>query len=216
MILGQVVAISVASNLFYFALSLSQTHPTSSAKSRFATPSLWLSILASLITVALSPHTTQQTFLPNLLAMHALIIIPLLSPQPTEDNPSRFSINVKSLYILIAATSLALRVRTTIFAVLSLPASSRSIPGFLASAVETLYAHPAQSSIGWDMIWTSISFIAWICLKPSPSSEPASVSKIAANAPLAIVTMSLASAAVATPWALHEAEGQRQPDSKSE
>jgi hypothetical protein len=37
---------------------------------RFATPPLWHCILASLITVALSPHATQQTFFIEELARH--------------------------------------------------------------------------------------------------------------------------------------------------
>ena len=93
---------------------------------------------------------------------------------------SRFSTNLKSLYMLITTASLALRVRTTIFAVLSLRASSRSIPGFLTSATETLYAPilPSPLSAG-----TSSG-------PACPSSEPASVSKIVAIAPIAIAMMS--------------------------
>ena len=65
MILGQLVAISVASNLFYLALSLSPTRPQDSTKHGFATPTLWLSILASLLTVALSPFTDTKTSSPT-------------------------------------------------------------------------------------------------------------------------------------------------------
>ena len=167
MILGQLVAISVASNLFYLALSLSKTRPQDSTRHGFATPTLWLSILASLLTVALSPFTSTKTFLPNLLAMHALIVIPLLSPQPAQDRPTRFSISIKSLYTLIAVISLVLRLRTTAIALLSLPGPSRTVQGFVSSAIDILHSHPAQSSIGWDVIWTSISFAVWMGIKPS-------------------------------------------------
>ena len=86
MLLGQVVAISVAANLFYVALVLytvPATTPTTkpSSKSPESAPlTLWLSVLASLVTVVLSPYTSPSTFLPNLLTMHTLIIIPLVFP----------------------------------------------------------------------------------------------------------------------------------------
>jgi len=31
---------------------------------------------------------------------------------------------------------------------------------------ETLYSHPAQSSIGWDVIWTTASFLIWEFMRP--------------------------------------------------
>ena len=40
----------------------------------------------------------------------------------------------------------------------------------MAAAVDALWStlgsHPAQSSIGWDVIWTLGSFLAWIVLAP--------------------------------------------------
>ena len=70
---------TAAADLFYLACLLSQP-PTlkSDRRSPKAGPRLWLTILLSLVTVAISPMTSQRTFLPNVLVMYALLLIPLL------------------------------------------------------------------------------------------------------------------------------------------
>lgn len=165
MLLGQVVAISVASNLFYLALIISTSHPPNSTKRRrsplFAPPALWMSILISHCAVIASPFTSDRTFLPNLLVMHALLIIPLLLSTPTETN-TRPSMSIRSLYLTAALLSLGTRARTT----LSLE-SLLNPTSFIQLAWSTLHSHPAQASIGWDVIYTTVSFVAWIaCTSP--------------------------------------------------
>ena len=81
MLLGQIVAISVASSLFYVALILSKARLTNrKEETRFAPPLLWVCVLLSLVTIVMVPMTSKQTFLPNILVMHGLILLPLLSP----------------------------------------------------------------------------------------------------------------------------------------
>ncbi|KAJ7627780.1 hypothetical protein DFH06DRAFT_1006882 [Mycena polygramma] len=41
-----------------------------------------------------------------------------------------------------------------------------SIRNLALKAWDVLHSHPAQSSIGWDVIWTSISFVVWLVLHP--------------------------------------------------
>ena len=80
MVLGQLVAISVATNLFFLTLVItSQTkEPKKETRSTLlAPPFLWFSVLAALVTVGLSPYTTEKTFLPNLLVMHVARIASL-------------------------------------------------------------------------------------------------------------------------------------------
>ncbi|KDQ51370.1 hypothetical protein JAAARDRAFT_41220 [Jaapia argillacea MUCL 33604] len=165
MLLGQVVAISVASNLFYLALlgAMQGRRPLHSPR---ASPLLWISVLLSLATVGMSPYTSDKTFLPNLLTMHALLVIPLaFSPLHFP----AYSIRVSTLASLVTVMALGLHLRTTLFALLSLPSPSRQSPlDFLVSAWEVLHSHPAQSSIGWDVIWTTVSFFLWAILsRPS-------------------------------------------------
>jgi hypothetical protein len=88
MLLGQLVAISVATNLFFLALvplAKKRTRAAPPAGARSSVPSvLWLSVLASLVTVSLVPHSLQHDyFLANLLVMHALLVLPLL-PLPAH------------------------------------------------------------------------------------------------------------------------------------
>ena len=157
MLFGQLVAISVGINLFFLALP-----PTASARAteiastkRTVPPLLWLSVLASLGTVFLVPRSLQHDyFLLNLLVMHALLVIPLL---PLRVAPTgSLHIRTRALYQLIALLAVIARVRTTL---------SMNTTGAVAgqeTVWAVLHSHPAQASIGWDVVWTTISFLMWI------------------------------------------------------
>ncbi|CAL1697121.1 unnamed protein product [Somion occarium] len=159
MLVGQLVAISVATNLFFLAVSLSgKGHAVSESRSALTRAPFILTfcVVVSMTTVALSPFTSERTFLPNLLTMHTLIFLPLFP----------WFLRSKSSKTLMSSR------------VLSLPAEMQSFTGFLTAIGATLYSHPAQSSIGWDVVWTSISFLTWIALDhtvtppPSPHLKP--------------------------------------------
>ncbi|KAJ7582537.1 hypothetical protein C8J56DRAFT_221925 [Mycena floridula] len=153
MLLGQLVAISVASNLFYIAILVSPSpEPNDRPIILWARPLFASSILISLATIAATPFTNDKTFLPNLFVMHALLVVPLLFSQPSQSK-SRFSVAITNIYMFNFATSMLLRLKSTVEA---MPNSN-----FYALAWTTLHEHPAQSSIGWDVIYTSLSFIVW-------------------------------------------------------
>ncbi|CUA71394.1 hypothetical protein RSOLAG22IIIB_04609 [Rhizoctonia solani] len=159
MLLGQVVAISVASNLFFAALVLHDS--PSEQKSKSKSPShtvpvparVYLPILLSHLTILLSPTVAQpdsKWFLPNLLTMHLLIVLPLVlarSPTTSQNNPS-----LCTFYLILAALALVPRAQTY----LSFP--YQDIPSLARQLWATLYSHPAQSSIGFDVVWTTASF----------------------------------------------------------
>ena len=202
MVLGQLVAISVATNLFFLALSFTPQRKPERVYGQRAPPILWFSVLGSLITVGLSPFTTEDTFLTNLLVMHALLVLPLL---PVGYNiRSRFSVQTKTLYLLAAAMSLVLRLRTMFAAFIGLSPRDQSVSGFLAVATNTLHSHPAQSSIGWDVIWTTISLFVWI--RFTSHSRSASKEKQASlfNPLVTSLTSILLSPGVGAPLAFHE------------
>ena len=176
MLLGQLVAVSVASNLFYLALFLASTwqSPPSSRNIPKTTP-LYVSlpVLISLLTVAVSPFTDEHTFLPNLLIMHGLLVVPLLPFLSYPVKSTRFSINIRTLYILITIIALVLRTKTIHIAIGSLtPTSNVSdlTRVFNKAIYETLYSHPAQSSIGWDVLWTTASLFVWLLIGPTHRS----------------------------------------------
>ncbi|KAH8104003.1 hypothetical protein BXZ70DRAFT_677673 [Cristinia sonorae] len=198
MLLGQLVAISVATNLFFLALLLSPTpKPRPSLRTSHAPPILWTSVLISMLAVGISPHTTAQTFLPNLLIMHFLIVLPLL-PFGHNTN-SKFAIRTKTLYSLTAVIALGLRARTTLVAFASLPPAQQSLTEFLYVSWRTIHAHPAQSSIGWDVIWTSVSLIIWVAISPLNETQRSWSSTASA-----FVTSVLFSAGVGAPLAFKQ------------
>ncbi|SCZ93123.1 BZ3500_MvSof-1268-A1-R1_Chr6-2g08475 [Microbotryum saponariae] len=159
MLLGQVVAISFAQNLFFLALALSP--PTLSPKAITTSPLLIWSTLLSFLTIALVPSTIHKpTFLPNLLLMHILLLLPLL---PGSTRASRKSpLSPSTLYLLYSLLSLALRYPTY----LTLPSSSTQTPlHLLSSTIQTLSSHPAQSSISYDVIFAFLSMLIFIILE---------------------------------------------------
>jgi hypothetical protein len=180
MLLGQLVAISVASNLFYVALLHASSWPSqplsrdTNSTPKTAPLSIYLPVLMSLLTVAASPYTGEHTFLPNLLLMHGLLVLPLLFPFPSPTvKPTRFSINIGTLYILITLIALAIRTKTINIALASLPETSNvsDLTRVFNGAVhETIYSHPAQSSIGWDVVWTTCSLVVWVLIGSSNRS----------------------------------------------
>lgn len=178
MLLGQVVAISVAQNLFFAALSLaprSKRPVTANTPDDLAGPArtsdthaswtLILSVLTSLFTVGVSPRVISTPyFLPNLLLMHVLLILPLV-PLPTRIS----SLSLGRLYTYTAIIPLRLRLPTytTLLAGRELsPEGLRAwLPEMFNTAYTTLFAHPAQSSIGYDVLFASLSFIVWMALE---------------------------------------------------
>lgn len=176
MLLGQVVAVSFAQTLFFAALALSpkgRTLPKAPQGRNLALPPnasparpSWIlcgCTFASLATVALTPLLFGTPyFLPNLLVMHALLLLPLLPHfAKSQSGPIAYS----TLYLSFALLSLLLRL-PTYSSLLSIPSS---LPKLLASlsalpskVIFTLFEHPAQSSIGFDVVFASASFVVWM------------------------------------------------------
>ncbi|KAJ7148680.1 hypothetical protein C8R43DRAFT_1008390 [Mycena crocata] len=203
MLLGQLVAISVASNLFWLSLTLeAPPPPVSRASSLWAPAVLWVPVLISLGAVALSPLTDDRTFLPNLLVMHSLIIVPLLAsdalfPGQSQKNRPSLSMGLSTLYIIVFAAALALHTRITSIA-LGDPAAS--VLEFAQNAWTTLHSHPAQSSIGWDVVWTSFSFVIWLVMQPTQESQGRSLRLVTAT--YLLLATPLVSAGVLAPHVL--------------
>ena len=222
MLLGQIVAISVASNLFYLALVLSESSVSSRHMSLKNSVNVRLvaSVLLSLVTVALSPFTSPKTFLPNLLVMHVLLFVRLISitsSSPEKSSPAPFSVKLNTLYRIIHLACAGIHVRTVVAAIGSLLQTSSSLqtksPDIFKEAWTILYSHPAQSSIGWDIIWTSLSFITWILLRPRCYDDNSGMLNKYGIAMYLMLATPVASIAVTAPYALQPrgdvAEGVR-------
>jgi hypothetical protein len=176
MLLGQVVAISVASNLFFAAVVLRRAsslerdskQPPSIRGRRpqaLVPPGAYIPILLSHLTVMISPtvaHPSSNWFLPNLLTMHLLIVLPLLMT-PSENatpNPNPSSMSAQTLYLLLAALALVPRAQTY----RSLAVLDQSFSGLAQGLWATLHEHAAQSSIGYDVVWTTASFAGYCAI----------------------------------------------------
>ncbi|KAH8833460.1 hypothetical protein DL96DRAFT_1811929 [Flagelloscypha sp. PMI_526] len=164
MLLGQFVAISVASNLFYLAIALSPVNPPPvSASGTRAPKRLWLSVLLGLFTVGYSPKTsfTDNTFAINLAVMHICLFIPLLFQKSINGGPH--SISIADFASFMSTGTLLLR---------SLHLYKMMPELFSWQHLDTLHSHPAQSSIGYDVVWTGISYLVWIALDEGRKVEP--------------------------------------------
>ncbi|KAJ3888476.1 hypothetical protein GG344DRAFT_89929 [Lentinula edodes] len=149
MLLGQLVAISVASNLFYVALCKPGLRVQCFG-------SVYCCLWSPSVSVSYSPFTDKRIFLPNLLVMHTLAAVPLLF-RPYLDTLSvpRFSLSFSSLYLLVFVVTAFIHIWNSIVLYYSLDEP------FVGALWGALFSHPAQSSIGWDVIWTSASFVMW-------------------------------------------------------
>jgi len=176
MLFGQLVAISVASNLFFLALPREANMKPRASMQQTVPPVLWLSVLASLLTVFLVPHSLRHNyFLSNLLIMHALLVIPLLRPV-TSARTGRLHIRTRTVYQLITLLAVIARLRT------ALSTNGLRMMTGRSTLWAVLTSHPAQASIGWDVVWTTISFLQWI----KPRTVAGQLTVLSATAMLSI------------------------------
>ncbi|KAG0163722.1 hypothetical protein DFQ28_011318 [Apophysomyces sp. BC1034] len=159
MLLGQVVAISVASALFF---AVAWTMPRFQyAPSRTSGAVLMLSVIGGCVTVVMSPFVANTVyFMPNLLVMHALLIFPLVSnTEPDETEKRKHGSHlVMTLYTAAAGANFAIYVAHCFECLMTLS----SIWDILPQLVCTFLAHPAQSSISADIVFVNLISIAWI------------------------------------------------------
>ncbi|EEB99239.1 hypothetical protein MPER_01119 [Moniliophthora perniciosa FA553] len=142
-----------------------------------------------MVPVADSPYSDTESFLLNRVIMHAFSIIPWCFTERHGHYASKFSMPYQALYIVLYVIGLVLRIKTTLAGIRSVSDEGslwdNFIP-FIKSILAILHSHPAQASIGWDAIWTSLSFVTWTCL-----NEPSIIAPIGT---------AIASAGVVAPW----------------
>lgn len=166
MLLGQLVAISVATNLFFGAVAIArELSPSTNKKEETeeetetsAPLTLVVPVLFAFATIARSPHTTSD-FLANLLAMHGALFVPLLAPSALSARGPR--VRVSTLYTAVGVLSFLLRLRAW-WDLIPSALGLRGVPRVLFRALND--AHPAQSSISWDVVCTTLSFAGWAAM----------------------------------------------------
>ncbi|KAF9460632.1 hypothetical protein BDZ94DRAFT_1311289 [Collybia nuda] len=215
MLLGHLVAHSVASNLFYLALISPTRIFRASKPPNHVVPLVFVPLCLSFLPIAIAPHVNSRTFIAGYLPLHVTLMVPLLVPFPFSYAARRATIRLGTLVTFVSIVTALIRFRTDITT--SFAAAGRPLPSFfsllpprtlfvlpsslshqrissytipspkwpdiniyiahfaeLASSFppfvttvltdgwHTLNSHPIQRSIGWDVIWTSISLGAWV------------------------------------------------------
>lgn len=168
MILGQVVAISVASSLF-FAVMLAYPPSIHQNVSKKLLWSLATSTVGGIITVIISPYVASTDgFMPNLLVMHILLIFPLASKKfiPLPDFSALSTpLLIITLYTFAAGANLSIYVNQWLTCLASLKVKSGSfICDVYAALIGTFFGHPAQSSISYDIVCMQIISVAWMLI----------------------------------------------------
>jgi hypothetical protein len=186
MLLGQIVAISFATNLFLLTLILSppaKSPPSASSVQRARWLGPWLLHLGALFGTVIPAylladdhywhHSTD--FMPVLLTPHvALLVLPfvrvLLPAKNFPDHDVAFNDMVYSyMWLLTFANAAIMLLKTTWMAV--------SYGGF-AGIQSALLEHPAVSSVGFDVIFC---WITWICWTFTQGSAMSSIARKSVN-----------------------------------
>lgn len=162
MLLGQVVAISTSSALFFaVVLAYGKTD-------RALLPSpvvLLVCVWVGMATVVASPFVADTVwFLPNLLVMHGVLIIPLfeLFTGKFKLGHTQRSIAITAIYITAAACSFAITLQhwfTCLRGLVDTDQPLSSVPWFL---IATFFRHPAQSSISSDVVAVDLLCCLWM------------------------------------------------------
>ncbi|KAF2493289.1 hypothetical protein BU16DRAFT_619630 [Lophium mytilinum] len=156
MLLGQVVAISFATNLFFVAVSLNPVSTGGGSprnRERWTPPLsvLLIPLLATFVSTGLIPSSVSKPYFMYILLLphFALFVPPILynivppswgTTHTTLKAVGQYYERVYSLLVMLSIVFVAL--------------ASRPAWGGISAA---LYEHPAVSSVGWDVIlcWTS-------------------------------------------------------------
>ncbi|EPS33901.1 hypothetical protein PDE_08863 [Penicillium oxalicum 114-2] len=189
MLLGQIVAISFAQNLFFATILVSRRPIPANVGGQKAgqipkqdstvvwSPPLYLEILPvaiSLISTVLVPTVAHtRYFMLLLLIPHLLLFVPaVLRPgqswntkaQSKEGSAETVSRRYSSFFRWYTMACVAIQAHST-FVVLQdmgLAMDIHSLKTFVCSIPGVIYEHPAVSSVSWDVIFCTVTAIAWI------------------------------------------------------
>lgn len=165
MLLGQIVAISFASNLFFIAVLVhervsrpSAAKPGEPEPAVATTAAFWFDpIVTSTVGLAVAipaaygkPHFIYMLLAPHVMAFLPIVLDRLLPRETPADMQQRPTV----------ATGLGAMVAIVAFATLAVLEGG----GDWAVIYGALNEHPAVSSVGWDVICCWVSYGAWCVL----------------------------------------------------
>ncbi|KAL7413519.1 hypothetical protein BDY24DRAFT_441318 [Mrakia frigida] len=168
LLLGQVVAISVASSLWFVGCARrGKSSAGESGLNKDMVPrKIWIPLMLSSLSAAVVPMTVNtQLFLPNLLLLHFLLLLPFILPSPPTPSSSELYVGALALSFLLPLPTFFLPVFLTKNNLLLtlLPSNRETLPLYFPSqAWETyLTSNHAVGSITADVAWCTIVTLAW-------------------------------------------------------
>lgn len=173
MLLGQIVAVSFATNLFLLTLLLSpQQQPTKANLERRGWFGLWvidglalLATTASAACLAKEEYWHHPTlFMPLLLIPHAaLLILPtaraILPANLFQNSNSKLVDRVYSAMWLLVI-GLGVQQLTQVYI------KHKHVIGYREGILDALFVHPAVSSVGFDVVFCWITWLSWWRIQP--------------------------------------------------
>lgn len=154
MLLGQLVAMSVATSLFISAITL---HPRKSPHPRRFPPRHYILLALTMVAIYLVPQTVgTERFLNNLLWLHGLLVVAVLQPRGEDAAVEGTTVSDTPLYLAILAASTAIHGLNSVRFVQSL--SGQLV---LAHLYRQVLTNPAQTSISLDVVWVALALVAW-------------------------------------------------------
>ena len=178
MLLGQAVAVSVALCLTF--LTLAQTPSVS-----FRPTQPGRLFIAEMVLMAAGAYSVTEppTTLLRLAAMHAPpLVLSFLPARPVRR---------KVLYAFLFLYSLMIRYNLSLEIRAALPAGA----SFFATLRDTLWSHPAQSSIGLDNVCSTVAVAAYVLQERSERKGPQSTAWL-----LALLAPVLGPSAILAAW----------------
>ncbi|KAG2179950.1 hypothetical protein INT43_003737 [Umbelopsis isabellina] len=166
MLLGQVVAISFAACLFFAVMACLPIRPAGTVA--FNASITAICAVVGIVTVVVSPFVaTGSGFMPNLMLMHAVLVVPLLLPNnwlhPFTVRQSRA---LAAIYLFSAGANFVNLLQQLIPAIVTAKAQ------FIPEMISVFMGHPAQSSIGCDILCVNYFCAAWMILDSQSLDRP--------------------------------------------
>ncbi|KAG0768667.1 hypothetical protein G6F33_002520 [Rhizopus arrhizus] len=165
LLLGELVGISCASSLF-FAVMLSHPPLRKRVPSKLLI-TLALSVITGLISVMVSPNIAvySKRLILNLLTIHIILYLPLLFD---FSESSEFTVYngtpkvVALIYSLTAGANISIYLQEWAKCLLTLDQSKCMLCDIYSTLFTTFFEHPAQTTIGSDVIFVNMAGIAWM------------------------------------------------------
>ncbi|KAJ2963165.1 hypothetical protein NQZ79_g1813 [Umbelopsis isabellina] len=166
MLLGQVVAISFAACLFFATMACRPVRATGTVS--FNVPITAICAAIGTVTVVVSPFVaTGSGFMPNLMLMHAVLVVPLLLPNNwLHPFTTRQSRGLATIYLFSAGANFVNFLQQLIPAIVT--AKAQLIP----EMISVFFGHPAQTSIGYDILCVNIFCAVWMILDSRSLDRP--------------------------------------------